>query len=324
MSSINQIISNTKFNIRKNSPEILLGFGIISAAASIILACFATKKIDSIVKPSVKRINDIHSHMVNEDELANNQYSISLGKKELAKEYVKTGGKLILLYSPAFITFALSISCLIGSHNVMQGRNLALTAACATLQNGYDAYRDRVRAKLGDEAEKKIYEDIHEEKKEIVDENGKKKTITVKVPHNNNDFNLLYAENQSAWERDAKLNLNYLLAKQAYFNDKLRLNGYLFLSDVYEELGFTAGELGPDRVRASHILGWIYDPSDKTRDSYVSLGLTDRSGTITQDVQQQIARNEPNFWLNLNYDGDILTGEKGRRIFTEVIRYRDI
>ena len=108
------------------------------------------------------------------------------------------------------------------------------------------------------------------------------------------------------------------MLQQDYFNEKLKRQGYLFLSDVYESLGFTTAMLGDEKARASRILGWIYDPTNKNRNCYVSFGLTQPGTRVPKpNVADQISRNEPSFWLNLNPDGDILSGEYGKEVFTK-------
>jgi hypothetical protein len=319
--NLSNFVSMTKFWFKKNSPEILVATGIISSAAAIVLACFETKKLDSITKPAKSKIEVIHSHLNDANAIANKQVVVEDEKKELTKVYLKTSGKVVLLYSPAVLSFAVGVGCILGSHNIMKGRNLALAAACSTLETSYKEYRERVKKELGEDAERKIYEDLEDGKKKITDENGKTKTVATQTPKiKANGFSILYAENQRGYEDNASLNYKHLMMEQAYLNDKLRTKGYLFLCDVYEDLGFDEDELGPERLKASHVIGWIYDPADKTRDSYVSFGLTDSRGVAKPNVQAQIAANEPNFWLNLNYDGDILTGDKNRRCFTETAR----
>lgn len=312
---VSRSISKTGFALKKHSPEILIVSGILTAAASIFLACRATTKLDSIIKPAKKKIEDVHAHMDNANEIQNHEYSIEQGRKELTVTYAKTGGKLLLLYSPAAIAFGLSVACIIGSHNIMRGRNLALAAACTTLESGYKAYRDRVKEKLGEEAEAVLFQGTKKvDEKKGDEESPENKTALKTAP---NGFSVMYAENQRGWDRDAHLNLAYLLAQQSYLNEVLKAKGYLFLSEVYETLGFGVDYLGEARIRASHVLGWIYDPSDKTRDSYISFGLTDGHSMVKPNVYNQVKANEPNFFLEFNYDGDIMSGDNGKKTFAQ-------
>ena len=199
----------------------------------------------------------------------------------------------------------------------MKGRNLALAAAYSTLETGYKEYRKRVEEAIGKEKEEDIYKGNKEIVKEVVSKDGTKVEEKKIEPTNKDTFSVLYSCDNSGWERDPHLNLSFLLSKQAFLNDLLKVKGYLFLYQVYDELGIDVDYLGPDRVRASHILGWIYDPSDKTRDSYVSFGLTDKNGNVKEEVMKQIKCGEPDMWLEFNYDGDILSGENNKRTFAK-------
>lgn len=305
--------NKTKFWTKKHSPELLIAGGVIMAAGAIVSACFATKKADKILVPATKKISEIHENLKDTYKINNNQINVAEEKQELAKVYAKTAGKLLLVYSPTIVMFAASVSCILGSHNIMKGRNLALAAAYTTLDNGYKAYRKRVKEKLGDVAEEAIFKDVKDETKEVADKNGEVETKKVPTAHatkNADPFCALYSCGNRGWERSAILNYDYLMAQQAYLNHKFQAQGFLFLSDVYDALGFDAGMLGADKVRASHILGWIYDPKDPDNDNYISFGLTDKNGLTKEAVAAQIRSNEPNFWLEFNCDGDILNLSK--------------
>lgn len=305
--------NKTKFWTKKHSPELLIAGGILMAAGAVVSACVATKKADKILKPATKQINDIHTNLKDTFKINNKQIDVKEERKDLAKVYAKTAGKLLLVYSPSILMFAASVSCILGSHNIMKGRNLALAAAYTTLDNGYKAYRKRVKNKIGDAAEEAIYKDIRNETKEVIDEEGELKTKDTPSAHvtkNADPYSALYSCGNRGWERNAILNYDYLMSQQAYLNHKLQSQGFLFLSDVYDALGFDANMLGRDKIRASHILGWIYDPTDTTRDNYVSFGLTDKTGLTKEAISSQIRLNEPDFWLEFNCDGDILNLSK--------------
>lgn len=314
MNNISTLFAKTKFWTKKHSPELLIAGAVISAVGSVVLACFATKKAEKIVKDGKLLItNERRNLEIKKDNPNIKPEEINAGKRSLTMAYVKTGGKLLAVYSPAVLTLGLSISCMLGSHHILRNRNIALAAAYTTLDNGYRAYRKRVQEKLGEEVEEKIYKDVRKEKVEYVDENGKKKTKTVEVPHAHKDENfcVLYGCGNRCWERSALLNFNFLVTTQAFLNRKLQMQGYLFLNEVYDALGFDVGMLGKEKAQASHSLGWIYDPNDSTRDSYVSFGITHPGTDVAlPKVSKQIEYNEPEFWLEMNVDGNILNGEK--------------
>lgn len=307
------------FWARKHSPELLLAGAIVTMAGSVVSAVIATTKLNKTLKPYNDKIDSIKSKM-KDDDAKNEVVSIKECKKELTFTYLKAGLQVAKLYLPSVLCFGTGVTCMFGSHKIMKGRNLALAAAYTTLENSYNAYRKRVKDKVGDDVEDQIFKDIRKEKVEVVDpKTGKTKTVVKEVPHAGKDkaWDVMYDCANVGWERDAVLNFRFLIGQQAWLNEKLRRQGYLFLSDVYDALGYDVGMLGAERAQASHILGWIYDPMDKSIDSYVSFGLTQPGTDVAlPDVAKQIELNEPNFWLSLNVDGDILSGKNGRKMYT--------
>lgn len=304
---------------KRHAPELLIVGGILCAAASVATAIIATTKLDKTVSPFNKEVDRIKKDMKDDYKIQNKIVDVKESKKELTKTYLKAGLKVGALYTPSILLFGASVSCILGSHSIMKSRNLALTAACATLERSYKAYRDRVKAKIGEEAEEKLYKNIYKDEVEVVDpETGEVTKKKTNVPHvkEDNDWNVMYDCGNNCWGRDALQNFDWLMMQQTYLTEKLRRRGYLFLHEVYDTLGCTTAQLGAKKARASRILGWIYDPSNPNRNCYVSFGLT-QPGTLIPlpAVAEQIQRNEPAFFLTLNPDGDILSGEHGKETY---------
>lgn len=324
MSNIGMFLSKCSLWGRRHSPELLVAGGIISAAASVALAIYSTTKLNKVVEPYNKKIESIKSDLKDDNKIQNKEIDVKAGKKQLALTYGKAALKVTALYLPSALFFASSVCCILGSHKIMKTRNLALAAACTTLEKSYEAYRNRVKAKLGEEVEEKIYKDIYKEEQEVVDPvTGKTKTKKIDTPHLNEDheWNVIFDCGNHCWERDALRNFDFLMLSQDYLNEKLKRQGYLFLHDVYDELGYTTAMLGEQKARASRILGWIYDPTNPKRNCYISFGLTQPGTRVAKpNIAEQIQRNEPSFWLSLNPDGDILTGEYGKETFMKYAR----
>ncbi|MFU8786311.1 MAG: DUF6353 family protein [Candidatus Izemoplasmataceae bacterium] len=327
MNKFSIIANRVGFWTKAKTPELLVAGAIIAAAGSIILAIKATPKAEIILEKSNNEIKRIKADMIDEHKIANKEYSISDGKKELTKVYGKTTIELGKLYLPTAIGFSLTVSSILGSHKVMKGRNMALAAAYTTLENGYRAYRGRVAAKVGESVEKDIFRNVYSEKREVIetDKNGKEvvKVKNVNVPHVDvdSDFTVIYDKNSLGFTRDANLNLNKLAMNQKYLNQRLQTNGALFLYEVYNDIGIDISTLGEDKVKASRTLGWIYDPSDDTRDSYVSFGLFDQNGNRNEYATSVLRNNDQEIFLEFNVDGDIFNGYNGNKSFT---RYRKV
>jgi len=330
--SIARTIHRVGFWTRKSSPELLIIGSILSAAASVFLACKATTKVDDILAPANQEIKNIHLLMTDDNKIASGEVTLPACKKELFRVYTKTAWGLIKIYAPAALLFGISVSANLGSHKIMKSRNIALAAAYSTLENGYRQYRDRVRAKIGDKAEGDIHRNVYsEDVTEIVtDKKGNEKEVTrsVKIPHidPNSEFVYLFDESNPDWSRSGRINLDWLLARQRALNQDFMTRGYLFLYDVYRALGIQPEIIGARKLQASKILGWIYDPdhSGEIGDSssnWVSFGLTDQEGNLTNYAMEMLRGNEPCVWLEFNVDGDILTGSENRKVFSKYAKY---
>lgn len=326
MKNFGSMFNKVMFWGRRKSPELLVAASIIAAAGSIVLAIKATPKAELVLEKANKDLKRIKADMNDDNKIANKEYSVSLGKKELTKVYAKTSLELGKLYLPTAIGFGLTVTGILGSHRIMKGRNVALAAAYTTLENGYRSYRERVAAKVGEKVERDIFRNVYEEEKEVTEIDKKGNEVTklkkVKGPHIkvDSDFSVIYDSNAKDWQRDTNLNLNLLSLREKYLNQKLQYEGAVFLHEVYEELGIDISSLGESKLQASRILGWIYDPADDTRDSYISFGLFDRMGNRTESTMEALRNNDPELFLEFNVDGDILTGINGSKTFTKYRR----
>ena len=70
------------------------------------------------------------------------------------------------------------------------------------------------------------------------------------------------------WSRDVEYNLLFLTSQQAYANDLLKKQGYLFLNEVYDLIGIS-------RTKEGQLVGWIHDENNPIGDNYVDFGIMD-------------------------------------------------
>ena len=109
-----------------------------------------------------------------------------------------------------------------------------------------------------------------------------------------------------AWEKDKFQNEWTLTREEHWDNDKLRVDGYLFLNDVLDRLGI-------DRIPAGQIVGWRYNKGNG--DNYVDFRVVDEAIYVDPENPKQIFYNgdfvcnsgENAYTLDFNCDGDILT-----------------
>lgn len=298
MKKMTSTVRKASFKVKKHSPEILIVAGVIGTVASTVLACKATTKLSTIIDESKSDIEAIHK--CSEDEKMADQYSQEDAKKDLAIVYAQTGLKVAKLYAPAIALGALSITSIVASNQILRKRNVALTAAYATVDKTFKEYRSRVVDRFGEQVDKELRYNIKAKKFEemVTDpETGKEKKVksTVEVADpSNNPFVMFFDETTSkAYEENDDYNRMTLRATQQLANDKLHTDGYLFLNDVYDALGI-------QRTKMGQIVGWVDKPDEEGRDGYVDFRVLE-TNRETEDGGYKKA-----WLLDFNVDGNIL------------------
>ena len=288
------------FNVKKHSPEILIVAGIAGVVTSAVMACKATTKINEVLAETKENINKVHDVMADQG-ISEKEYSKEDSARDLAIIYGKAGVKLAKLYGPAVALGGLSLTAIVCSNNILRKRNVALAAAYTAIDTSYKQYRSRVIEKFGENVDREMKYGIKavqiEEK--TVDENGKKKTVkkTVEVvnPYDYSDYARFFDAGNPNWEKDSEYNLMFLKRQQAYANDKLKANGYLYLNEVYDMLGIP-------KSKAGQVVGWIYDPENGTGDNYVDFGIYNVNREAARDFVNGYERT---ILLDFNVDGNI-------------------
>lgn len=296
-----RLFNNAGLQIKKHSPEILMGAGIIGTVASTVMACKATTKINDILDPVKETVDIVHEGMKN-GEVKGVEYTEQDGKRDLTIIYTQTGVKLLKLYAPAIAVGALSITSIVAGHKILKGRNIALAAAYAAVDKGFKNYRKNVVDRFGEAVDKELRYNIkaQEVETEVIDENGEKTTKKEIVDIANpladiSDYARIYDSGNTGWQKDSEFNLMFLRRQQEYANEVLRAKGHLFLNEVYDMLGFP-------RTKAGQCVGWVYD-GNKYSDSYVDFGIYNLNRQANCDFVNGYERS---ILLDFNVDGNIL------------------
>lgn len=295
--------SKVGFQLRKHSPEILIAAGIVGTVASAVIACKASTKVSAIVEDTKTQLDAVHDakekYIDNRSDEEETVYTMDDVKKDTAIIYIQTGVKLAKLYIPAVTLGILSLSCIVVSNNILRKRNAALAAAYTALDTGFKEYRERVVNKFGDEVDKQLRYGIKaiEIEESTVDENGNQTvtTKTINTVQGCSDYARYFeAGTTPYWEKESAYNEMFIEAQQNYANDRLKANGYLFLNDVYESLGF-------EKTKAGQIVGWVYDPENPNGDNYIDFGMMNLYHPRSDSDDYR-----PTILLDFNVDGNIL------------------
>lgn len=299
--SVSRAFHNIGFQLKKHSPEILVVTGVVGVVASAVMACRATTKIDTVLDETKAKVEGIHKAA--EMKVVNGkEYTEQDKKKDLALTYAQTGLGFVKLYGPSLLLGAASIGCILASHNIVRKRNLALASAYTAVDSSFKDYRKRVVERFGEELDRELKYNIKTKEVEetVVNEKGEEKTVkkTVEVvnPDEISDYAKFFDVGNPYWEKDAEYNLMFLKRQEAYCNQKLQSQGYLFLNEVYEAIGI-------DKTRAGQEVGWIYDEKNPNGDNYVDFGIYD----YRKEANRRFVNGyERTILLDFNVDGPIL------------------
>ena len=288
------------FTLKRHSPTILAVAGTVGVVTSGVMACKATTKLSTILEEHEENVEKIHDYV--DEHGYSEDYTEKDGKKDITIVYTQTGVKLVKLYAPAVALGTISIAAMLGSNHILRKRNVALTAAYATIERSFKSYRNRVVDRFGKNLDEELLYNIKTKEVEetVVDEDGKEKTTkkTVDIIDINDieDYSRLFYEGNPGWDPDPRFTMMFLKEQQRYANKLLKKRGYLFLNEVYKMLGFSI-------IPEGQYIGWIYDEENPIGDNRVDFGLLD---TEDIDTIRFFNGDERAVLLKFNHDGNIL------------------
>lgn len=290
---IGRAAGRTGLVLKKYSPEILTGVGIVGIIGSTVLACRATLKAEEVLENADRKFTTIKDCKEQKPE----EYSEQDYKKDMTVAYVQTGVDFVKLYWPAATLGVISLGCILGAHGIMKKRNIALMASYKALEQMYIDYRERVVEEFGEEKDRQYHLGLRPEtiSGTETDENGKSKKVKKEVeiidPNKHSQYAKYFDESSTQWSNVPEYNLMFLKAQQNHANDLLRSRGHLFLNEVYDSLGLP-------RTQAGAIVGWVLGEGD----DFVDFGIYDAD---SEKVRDFVNGYEKTILLDFNVDGII-------------------
>lgn len=283
--------------VNANSPEIFLGVGIAMILGGCVLLHGATLKCEEVLA-------DAEDHKKQIEETAAKhpaKYTDEDQKRDRALLCVHTVYKVGQVYGPSALLILSGIISILHSHGIMKKRQATLLAAYGALEETYRLYRKHVIEAIGEENERAIrLGKKHKFTIKELDEQGnevEKKVEGYELKDRyderlNSPYSKIFDETNDCWKGDPDLNRYYLLQVQSYFNDKLRRDGYVFLNDVYDELGFKKTPIG-------QISGWLKNGDG---DGFIDFGICNSKN---EEVRRFVNGYEYSILLDFNVDGKI-------------------
>ena len=290
------------FTLKKHSPEILVVAGITGVVTSTVMACKATMKLNDILEEAKTEINQVKDYI--ETEAFAEKHTEVEGRQALTLSYGKAGLKIAKLYAPSVALGTLSIAAIVASNGIQRKRIGALAAAYTAVDTSFKKYRERVIDRFGKRVDYELKHNVKTQEIEetVVDEKGNettvKRNVDVITSLDCSEYARIFGPGNDNWVDSPEHRLAFLRGVERFANDKLRTKGFLFLNDVYRDLGIP-------ETKAGQIVGWIYDESRELdgRDGFISFGLYDMD---TIQKQMFINGEEEAILLDFNVDGDIL------------------
>lgn len=294
--NVSRAFHRTGFKIKKASPEILIGAGIIGGVVTVVTACKATIKAQEIIEEAKFTIGKIHEVADNE-EFAD-QYTEEDLKKDLTITYVRTGVELAKVYLPSVITGAASIACVLTGHNIIRGRNAALAAYAAAVKKNFDGYRGRLTERFGEELDNELLYGIKAQEIEevVTHEDGTTEVVKTIVntmdPNAISDYAFFFDDSCLAYTGDWET--DFCIAKniQYQLNDQLQRKETVLLNDVREAFGLP-------RTKAGQHVGWKLDGDG---DGFIDLRIFDAN---SERARAFVNGYENVLLINPNVDGPV-------------------
>lgn len=289
----------TELTIKKNSPEILLGVGLVGFVGTVILACRSTLKAEEVIKKHKEAMEEIHDAKAISDETPEKyEYNEVVYRQDVGVQYLKTTGNFVKLYAPAVALGTLSVACILASRNIMHKRYLGVVAAYNGLSMTFEQYRQRVRDEYGEGLDKHFrygttYKDVP-----VIDEKGKKtgekiatENTSTSMVNPNDDSCRFFCQGNTNWDPNPYFSMMFLKGQQNMLNDMLHTRGHVFLNEVYDALGFPHTPQGA-------VMGWL----DGYGDDCIDFGLYD---STKEGVRKFVNGTDNTILLEFNHDGII-------------------
>lgn len=285
--------SRAELQVKKYSPEILLGLGIAGIVGTCVLSCRVTLKSKPMIDEYKEAVTNLKAYWAEEENVKEETSSYG---RDLTILTAKTVLDVGVKYAPAALLGGLSVACLVGGHKIQANRLAALTTAYNAVQTAFTGYRERIREEYGEEKDREAYFGTRKMTvtDETTDENGKvKKTKKVVDGTTGKETHSVYGryfdESSKFWQKDAEYNLLFLKAVQNQMNDRLDERGHVFLNEVYDALGIP-------RTKAGAVVGWVKSAGD----GYIDFGIYDILNFKSRDFVNGYERS---IFLDFNVDG---------------------
>jgi hypothetical protein len=282
----------------EKAPKVLFVGGVVGMVGSTVLACRATLKLDEVldtIEADKARAQEVYELVEAEggQTSSGHTYTHQEYRKDVAIITVRGVGSIARLYAPAVLLGGASIAALSKSHNILQDRNLALTAAYAAVDGAFNRYRERVVDRFGEEVDQELKYDS-EQIDEVDEATGEIVSRVAATGAPGSAYARFYDEDSSNnWSPDPDINMLFLRCVQNSVNDRLKARGHIFLNEVFSELGLS-------HTTAGAVVGWRWNKN--SGDDFIDFGIWHGKSDTVKDF---FNGREGAILLDFNVDGVI-------------------
>lgn len=300
-----KIIQKVKFR----SPELLIGAGVVGLVGAAVVAVRRGVRWHNAAKGNL--LLDLETI---EKAKASPEYS----REDKVRDYATAIGRGVWsftqIYGPSVVVGAASVVSILAGTGILKGRLVAMTSAAATAQAALDRYRQRVREKLGEDADYEFAYEVSSKKAKIKHEDGTKESLVTYhlVPSSGewmaaSPYSRLWDENAMEWCANRDIQFLTLRSLENHFNQELNARGVVFLNDVYKALGLPMS-------KDAALVGWIKDyEKPKMAKLAAELGRVPGDGVISFGVFENespsarayLSGDDDRVVLDFNVDGVI-------------------
>ncbi len=288
--------SRALLHVRKQSPHILMGAGVLLGIATVVLACKQTLKAPSVLEQHEAKMEAIDNAVIKADTEGAGviDYTLEDEKKDRFIVYCQTAKDFAKLYWLPVVLGILSVGALIGSHGIMTKRNVALVAAYKGLEEAFKKYRGRVIGEFGVEKDDEFKAGAVAGDKTDTGLDSLVRRMTDIEEGPGLYLATFSRESSKEWEDVPMFNVTKLHLTEQHMNDKLRMQGHLFLNEVYDALGM-------ERTPEGSVVGWVLDRTPGEANGYVDFNIKE----YFDEAQDGTLRGTDEFYLEFNVDGVI-------------------
>lgn len=264
VSFITRAYGASKLLLKANAPTLMVVGGVVSMGAGTVLACKQTLKVEEVLakhSPDLEKIKHGES-------LSLESYSAEVARADRFRVYARAGFDLGRLYAPSGVLLVGGTTLVFAGHRILLQRNATLAIAFTTLAKSFETYRNRVIELKGHEYDQYFMNGgvnlIDEKTGELTGQVGRDWDQTSLDPYNR----VFEQGATTAWKPDLGCNKMFIHQQRKFAQERLNAQGYLYLSDVYEALGFPESSL-------SRVVGWkVKKLPDGSKDiPFVDFGL---------------------------------------------------